>query len=332
MEIVFLGTSAGMPTKARNVSGLAIRRENAKKWCLVDCGEGTQQQILQTKLSLARLQAIFITHVHGDHCYGLPGLLASAAMQGRVDPLWIIGPSGIKTFIEVMQTATHLNLTYELKYKCIDESNTTLDDLAIEFDVTSVELSHRVPSFAYRFSENRLSNKLDTDKLTRDNICRGALWGELQQGLDIQLNDGRTVYAQDYLLPIKAPRQIIISGDNDDPSLLTELVKTANVLVHEATYTEDIAIKVGKGPQHCSAKMTAQFAHDMNIDNLVLTHFSPRYQNAINSSPSIVDIENEARAVYNNNLFLAKDLDCFILNKQGVLDKQSILTKSTNKR
>jgi len=227
MEIIFLGTSAGTPTKNRNVSGLAIRRVNSKQWCLIDCGEGTQHQLLHTKLSLARLQAIFITHVHGDHCYGLPGLLASAAMSGRTEPLWLVGPSAIRTFIDVVQTATHLNLSYELKYKCIDEPNHSLNDLAIEFDVEAIELSHRVPSFAYSFSENRLSNKLDTDKLEQDQIPRGALWGKLQQGLDVQLDNGSLICAQDYLLPMQHPRKIIISGDNDDPSLLHHAAKTA---------------------------------------------------------------------------------------------------------
>jgi len=321
MEIVFLGTSAGTPSKTRNVSGLAIHRVNSKQWCLVDCGEGTQHQLLHTKLSLTQLQAIFITHIHGDHCYGLPGLLASAAMQGRTEPLWIIGPSKIKTFIELMKTTVHLNLNYELKYKCIDEPNNTLDDLAIEFDVETIELSHRVSSFAYSFSENRLSNKLNVKKLEQDKITRGTLWGELQQGLDVQLDNGRIIFAQDYLLPIQKPRKIIISGDNDDPSLLTQVAKSANVLVHEATYTQDIAIKVGSGPQHSYAKLVAQFANNVGLDNLVLTHFSPRYQNAINSSPSIFDIENEARTEYSKNLFLANDFDHFILNKQGALAK-----------
>jgi len=321
MEIVFLGTSAGTPTTTRNVTGLAIHRVNSKKWCLVDCGEGTQHQLLHTKLSLTQLQAIFITHIHGDHCYGLPGLLASAAMQGRTEPLWIVGPSKIQAFIELMQTAVHLNLNYDIKYKCIDESDTILGDLGIEFDIETINLSHRVPSVAYSFSENRLSNKLDVEKLAQDKITRGKLWGELQQGLDVQLDDGRIIFAQDYLLPLQNPRKIIISGDNDDPSLLTQAAKTANLLVHEATYTEDITIKVGAGPQHSYAKLVAQFAHDINLDNLVLTHFSPRYQNAINSSPSIFDIENEARSVYHNKLFLANDLDRYILNKQGDLTK-----------
>ena len=99
MEITFLGTSSGVPTKNRNVSGLAIKKQDSKSWFLVDCGEGTQQQLLQTKLSLKYLTAICITHVHGDHCYGMPGLLATTAMSGRTEPITIIAPEGIITHI-----------------------------------------------------------------------------------------------------------------------------------------------------------------------------------------------------------------------------------------
>ncbi|HEY4542163.1 MAG TPA: MBL fold metallo-hydrolase, partial [Noviherbaspirillum sp.] len=100
MEIQFLGTSAGTPTKTRNVSALAIRSLDSRSWYLVDCGEGTQHRILHTRLSLRSLGAIFITHVHGDHCYGLPGLLASAGMHKRTDELSIIGPLAIQGFIK----------------------------------------------------------------------------------------------------------------------------------------------------------------------------------------------------------------------------------------
>jgi ribonuclease Z len=322
MEMIFLGTSAGMPTKTRNVSGLAIRRVNSKKWCLVDCGEATQHRILHTNLSLTQLEAIFITHVHGDHCYGLPGLLASAATSGRTEPLWIVGPSDIKTFIEAMQTATQLNLSYELKYKCIDDPDETLTGLALEFDIETVPLSHRVPSCAYCFTENALDKKLDINKLDSAGIPRGPNWGLIQQGIDVVLADGRSVQAQDYLLATITPRKIIIAGDNDSPALLTYAVQTANVLVHEATYTLDVELRIGKAPQHSTANAIAQFAADQVIPNLVLTHFSPRYQYGNNSAPSIGDIEAEAKAVYSQNLFLANDLDVYLLNKQGVFVKR----------
>jgi len=112
MEITLLGTSSGTPTKTRNVSGTAIRKANSKSWYLVDCGEGTQHQILRTNLSLNHLQTIFITHIHGDHCYGLPGLLASAALSGRTVPLTIVGPRAINDFFTAIQKTTQLRLSY----------------------------------------------------------------------------------------------------------------------------------------------------------------------------------------------------------------------------
>ena len=108
MNIVFLGTSAGVPTKTRNVTGIAVREERGNGWYLVDCGEGTQHQILHTSLSINALRAIFITHIHGDHCYGLPGILASAAMNGRKAPLKIMAPSGVREWVEATQQHTQL--------------------------------------------------------------------------------------------------------------------------------------------------------------------------------------------------------------------------------
>jgi len=114
MEIVFLGTSSGVPTKTRNVSATVVKRQDKKAWFLVDCGEGTQHQILHTKLALNHLSAIFITHVHGDHCFGLPGLLASASMSGRTEPITVIAPTEIKSFILSSQKVSDTFLTFEL--------------------------------------------------------------------------------------------------------------------------------------------------------------------------------------------------------------------------
>ena len=116
MEVIFLGTSSGVPTKHRNVTAIAVKMLKSKSWYLVDCGEGTQHQILHTNLSLNNLQAIFITHVHGDHCYGLPGLLASAAMSGRTNSLTIIGPGNIREFIENTQKTTQMRLSFNINF------------------------------------------------------------------------------------------------------------------------------------------------------------------------------------------------------------------------
>ncbi|OZG70267.1 ribonuclease Z [Hahella sp. CCB-MM4] len=317
MEILFLGTSSGTPTKQRNVSGLAIRKANSKAWCLVDCGEGTQHQLLETNLTLKNLQAIFITHIHGDHCYGLPGLLASAAMQGRDKALWLVGPKKIQQYIEAVMKTTDLWLGFDIKFVDVEGLSDAFQ--VAEFEVDAVRLSHRVPSYAYSFTEETTPGKLNQEKLKSDGIPAGPTWGKIQCGEDVVLDDGRKVIAEDYLLPPETPRRIIVSGDNDAPELLSRVAGQASVLVHESTYTQEHLDKVGSGPQHSSAKIVAEFAETCHLPNLVLTHFSPRY--VVNGDPghSINDIEEEARSIYSGNLFLANDLECYELKKDGLL-------------
>lgn len=317
MEILFLGTSSGIPTTTRNVSALAIRSTGSRAWYLVDCGEGTQHRILRTNLSLVTLRAIFITHVHGDHCYGLPGLLASAGMQNRSERLVIVGPAMVEGFVRGVIDTTALRLPYELEFIHVEEvpATTQFDDI----DMYATALSHRVPSFAYSFTEKHVVRKLDAGKLERDRVPGGPIRGRLQQEEDVTLDDGRTIRAGDYLLPPRKPRKIIVGGDNDAPALLAQEARTADVLVHEATYTDAVLEKVGAGPQHSSALRVAQFASDAGIGNLVLTHFSPRYQERGGEGLSLSDIEAEARAAYHGNLFLARDFDMYRLDTQGVL-------------
>jgi len=318
MEILFLGTSSGTPTKTRNVSGLALRSFASGGWSLIDCGEGTQHRILHTPLSLRDLRAIFITHIHGDHCYGLPGLLASAGMLNRTEHLFIVGPAPVRRFVECVLETTQLLLPYPVEF--IDVEHGRLADVLPDFDVRATALSHRVPSFAYSFSEKTVESKLDVGKLKSDGIPPGPDWGHLQHGIDVEMADGRTVRARDYLLPPRKPRKIVVGGDNDMPALLAAEAESADVLVHEATYTEEILCKMGPGPQHSSAKRVAQFASDAKIRNLVLTHFSPRYQEQ-KGKLSLSDLETEARAEYDGNLFLANDLERYILDRQGNLSR-----------
>ncbi len=176
MDFTFLGTSAGTPTKARNVTALALQHGGPKRWYLIDCGEGTQHQILHTHYSLMQLQAIFITHVHGDHSFGLPGLLASASMAGRAEPLPIIAPTRLRAFIETAIEQTDSNLGYELQF--IDS----------ETD-------------AFRWQDHAFD-------VTTDAIEPGPIWGQLQQGLDVTLENGETLCSKDYATVTRQPRRI----------------------------------------------------------------------------------------------------------------------------
>ncbi|WEF35114.1 ribonuclease Z [Pseudoduganella chitinolytica] len=317
MELQFLGTSSGIPSKTRNVAGLALRLDGGG-WVLVDCGEGTQHRILHTTLSLHALQAICITHLHGDHCYGLPGLLASAGMGNRVEPLPLVGPAGLRDYVEGVMATTALRLPFPLQF--VDVTQLAAAAPLPALDIAAVALSHRVPSWAYRFTERAVERRLDAARLAAAGVPPGPDWGTLQQGGSVTLADGGVLQGADYLLPARRPRAIVIAGDNDDPGLLLDAVHEADVLVHEATYTQAVLDKVGAGPQHSSARMVAQFAARAGLRQLVLTHFSPRYLDAARPGmPAIADIEAEARAHYDGTLFLAADLARYRLDRQGTL-------------
>lgn len=316
MNVTILGSSSGTPTKSRNVSAVAVSLPGVKTWYLVDCGEGTQQQILRTSFSLNRLQAIFISHVHGDHCYGLPGLLASASMAGRSEALSVIAPAGVAKFMAVIIEETQMKLSYHLEFIDIASLQVPLNIDRIGVDI--IALSHRTPSYGFRFTNrSQPQKKLNIEKLIANKVPQGEIWGRLHKGETVILDGGRTLVATDYQIDVGEAKKLIVCGDNDTPQLLEPYLENVALVVHEATYTEDVAIKVGSGPQHSYAKLVAEFAQFAGLENLVLTHFSPRYSEKPGRSPSMTDIENEAKAVYRGNIFFAKDFDCYQVDAKG---------------
>jgi ribonuclease Z len=257
--------------------------------------------------------------MHGDHCYGLPGLLASAGMQNRTAPLTVVGPPALWRFLEGVVATSELGLPFPLDFIAIDDlaGSAVLPDLAVD----AIALSHRVSSWAFRFTERAVERKLDAARLRAAGIPPGPVWGELQRGADVVLDDGRVLRAETWLLAPRKARTIIVGGDNDDPGLLLDAARTAEVLVHEATYTEDVLLKVGAGPMHSSALRVARTAAMAGLPNLVLTHFSPRYQEG-EGPLSLAALEAEARTAYDGNLFLARDFDRYVLDRDSVLAKE----------
>ncbi|ALZ84255.1 MBL fold metallo-hydrolase [Pseudomonas oryzihabitans] len=315
MDLLFLGTSAGVPTRRRNVSALALIEDQGKGWFLVDCGEATQHQLLRTPLSAADLRAICITHVHGDHCYGLPGLLASAAMTGRSQPLVLIAPQAVHDWLAATHALTALHLPFELQLHALEGfAGVSLG----AWDIDAVALSHRVPSHAFRFCEARRPQRLDPAALAAAQVPRGPLWGRLHAGEDV-LHEGRLLRSADYLQAAHGERRLVVAGDNDDPALLTEACQGAQVLVHEATYAQAQIDKTGQSWGHSSAAGIARFAEARGLPALLLTHFSPRYQADSGRSPSIEELRREAAAHYGGDLHLAEDFSCFRLDRQGRL-------------
>ena len=330
MQITFLGTSSGTPTRSRNVSAIAVRPERKREWYLVDCGEGTQHRLLRAPLSLLKLRAVLITHMHGDHCYGLPGMLASAQLSGRTEPLTLIGPKALKPFLQAMMQFAELSLDYDLHFVDVADNERVWDVVGMR--ITRCKLSHRVPSYGYRFEETDVERRLLVDKLREAVIPSGPVWNRLQKGESVTLEDGRTLDGQLYSEPARKGRVVVVGGDNDKPELMESLCEGADVLVHESTYTLEVAAKVGAEPQHSTAAQVAAFAEYTGLPHLILTHFSPRYLDKPVIHPttgeqkglSVADLRAEAEALYRGHLYMAGDLECYNLDRKGGVQCESL--------
>ncbi|MCB1906023.1 MAG: MBL fold metallo-hydrolase [Rhodocyclaceae bacterium] len=315
MKFQFLGTSSGVPTTTRSLSALAIQAPGRRRWLLVDCGEGTQHRLLHSGFSPATLDAVLITHRHGDHCLGLPGLLAHASMNGRSEPLTIVAPDEVRRFVQGALALTDSRLDFELAFVDVACSDAPLGIAGLL--VSTVPLSHRVPSFAFALREQSPPRRLDRAGLLAAGVPPGPLWGRLQRGEDVLLDDGRLLEAARFA-PEANARCVVVAGDNDTPELLADACRDAQVLVHEATYTSDVATRIGPAPMHSCAARVARFAAAAALPNLVLTHFSPRYRDH-GRGPLIADVAREAAAHYAGTLHLARDLDLCELADDGGL-------------
>ncbi len=313
--LTFLGTSSGVPTRNRNVTALAVQTGINRRWWLVDCGEATQHRLQHIALTVHDLDGICITHIHGDHTYGLPGLLASASMTGRKRPLILIAPLAVRAWLDATLLHTELFLTFPLVHVDVDADQLVHEQAGLRIE--RHRLSHRAPSVAFRFAAERHKWKLDTDALRARGVAPGADWGKLQAGHDVTLADGSVLAATEFGGIHVERAAIVVGGDNDTPALLAEACQDAQVLVHESTYTEAVLQKVGPGPTHSSVQGVALFAERHAVPNLVLTHFSARYD----SREGMAELEAEARLHYHRTLFLARDFATYTLDAHGQLQE-----------
>lgn len=294
MNITFLGTSAGSPTAERNVSSimLDVRQERGRLW-LFDCGEATQMQMQKAKFSLAKLEVIFLTHLHGDHLFGLPGVLTSRSLLQNQSPLTLIAPKGIKRFIETVIEVSQSWLTYPLNIIELEADGTVFDDH--RFCVEAKLLQHRVPCFGYRIIQKDLPATLDIDKLQQDGIHIGSFYSSLKEGKTVTLEDGRVIDGRDYQGDIRKGKKLAILGDTIPCDASVELANDVDLLVHEATQEDALSEKaLERG--HSTTVHAATIAKQANAKRLIITHISPRYNAKDNQK-----LVEEAKTVFANS-------------------------------
>lgn len=300
MELLFLGTGSGVPSKQRNVSSLALKLldERNSVW-LFDCGEGTQHQILKTTLKPRKIEKIFITHMHGDHIFGLPGLLSSRGTQGGESPVVIYGPKGIKGYVlsSLKYSATHLS--YPLDFVEFNDSARIFEDN--QFTVIVEKLKHGVPSYGFRIEEADHEGALDAERLKELNIPSGPIYGKIKNKEIVELEDGRVIDGSEFVGSKQKGRIVTILGDTISHPNSVRLAQKADILVHEGTFGSEEE-KLARQYNHSTTAQAAKIAKEADVQKLLLTHFSSRYL-----YKDMHRIEKEARKIFPNS-FVMHDL------------------------
>lgn len=290
MELFFLGTGAGIPAKLRNVTSIALKllEERGAVW-LFDCGEATQHQILHTSLKPRRVEKIFITHLHGDHIYGLPGFLSSRSFQGGESEVTIYGPEGIQRFIETNLSVSQTYLKYPLRFVEVEEGIVFEDE---QFVVEARLLEHGICSYGYRVMEKDRPGILLVDKLKEAGILPGPIYKKIKNGENVTLEDGTPIDVKHFTGAKIRGRVVTILGDTRCCEASKLLALDADLLVHEATFSQGEEM-LAHEYFHSTTTQAATIAKEANVKKLCLTHISSRYDKEAWKA-----LEDEAKRIF----------------------------------
>jgi ribonuclease Z len=283
MRITFLGTAGSWPTKERSASAIALDLE--KELVLLDCGEGTQRQFFQSPASFMRVRRIFLTHFHGDHFLGLPGLVQSMNLNNRTEPLDIYGPPDARDVVDRALKLGYFTQRFPIAVHPLQPGESVELD---GYTVKSSRTEHPVPSLAFRIEEGPKRGRFDGE-LARSLGIEGADFRRLESGEDVRVGD-KVVHPEDVMGPPRSGRSIVYSGDTGPCDDVRRLSHRATVLIHEATVTREIEPEANSWG-HSSARQAAELAKAAEVGALFMTHFSARYK-------ELEPLEDEARILF----------------------------------
>lgn len=292
MHLNFLGTGGSWPTPERNVSAIALRI--GREIILFDCGEGTQRQFMMSNFSFMKITKILISHFHGDHFLGIPGLIQSMFLNNRKKELYIYGPKGTTDVMKILLSLGYFSPTFEIFV-------TDLNDRDVlnfkNYDVKVRAVDHDIPALAYCIEEHEKKGKFNLKKAIELGIPPGPLYRKLQNGESIEIN-GKIITPDMVLGKQRKGKKVVYSGDTRPCKSILELAKDCDVLIFDSTLGSELEEKAFRYG-HSTAKQAAEIAKKANTKLLFLVHISPRYKDA-------EVLEKEARKIFENS-FVAKD-------------------------
>jgi ribonuclease Z len=293
MKLVFLGTSAAQPTIERGMTCICLVLD--KEILMFDAGEGAQIAFQKAKLGWNKKMKIFVTHLHGDHCVGILGLLQTMSLQNRTESLDIFGPPGIDEFLAANLKILNFGLTFPVRIIKIKEGP-VFDDPAYEIHVCEAE--HSIPAYSYLFAEKDRPGKFYPEKAKQMGVPEGELWHELQSGKEVKVGE-KTIKPSDVMGEKRSGRKIGISGDTRPTKKLEEFFRGCDYITFDSTYSDTLRDKA-KENYHSTSVEAAELAKRAGVSNLILTHFSARYDDA-------EELVKEAKAIHGSAI-AAKDL------------------------